>query len=178
MIELSNVQVASGRVYPVAANLQLRSPVYADRAYVVTALPEALRGATLILTANDDKASTEAAFLSWTLHAPATVYVAHDVRITPKPSWLRTFTDTGKDLVTSDTTLRLFAKAFPAGTITLGGNASGGGYSMYCVAIVPDPDLPWVIEKNEGGVLIVSHQTDDQDSTTKITHILERVRKT
>jgi hypothetical protein len=66
-----------------------------------------------------------------------TVQVAHDVRITTKPSWLSTFTDTGKDLVTSDATLRLFARSFPAGTITLGGNASGGGFSMYAVIIQP-----------------------------------------
>ena len=66
-----------------------------------------------------------------------TVQVAHDVRITTKPAWLSTFTDTGQNLVTSDTTLRMFAQSFPAGTITLGGNTSGGGFSMYAVVVQP-----------------------------------------
>ena len=57
----------------------------------------------------------------------------NDVRIGTKPTWLTTFTDTGEELVTSDTTLHLFAQTFPAGTITLGGNV--GGRSMYSVVI-------------------------------------------
>jgi hypothetical protein len=40
--------------------------------------------------------------------------------------------------VTSDTTLRLFARAFPAGTITLGGNASNS-WSMYSVIVQLPP---------------------------------------
>jgi len=60
--------------------------------------------------------------------------VGHDIRITSKPAWLTNFTDTGENLVTSDTTLHLFAQSFPAGTLILGGNA-GSGYSMYSVLV-------------------------------------------
>jgi hypothetical protein len=66
-----------------------------------------------------------------------TVSVAHDSRITSKPAWLGTFTDTGQNLTLSGHSqpFRLFARAFAAGTITLGGNA--GGFSMYSVVVQP-----------------------------------------
>ncbi len=35
------------------------------------------------------------------------VYVAHDDKITTKPSWLSSFTDTGDNLVTTDTKLMM-----------------------------------------------------------------------
>jgi hypothetical protein len=71
------------------------------------------------------------------VNQPVSVSVAYDVRNTPKPAWLSPFTDTGKNLVTSDTTLRLVARTFAAGTITLGGNAGGGSGSMYAVIVQP-----------------------------------------
>ena len=133
-----NLTVASGQSYVVpASGLQVGSTVYRDRSYTFTTVPASLQGAAYIQTANTDKAATNAAFLSFHVNQPVTVYVAHDVRITPKPSWLTTFTNTGQNLVTSDTTLRLFARSFPGGTITLGGNASGGGSSMYSVIVQP-----------------------------------------
>jgi Bacterial Ig domain/Fibronectin type III domain/Divergent InlB B-repeat domain len=134
-LTLSNLTVASGQPYVVpASGLQVGDLVYIDRSFTYTSVPASVQGAAYIQTANNDKAATTAAFLSFDVNQPVTVYVAHDVRITSKPSWLGTFTDTGTDLVTSDTTLRLFAQAFPAGTITLGGNA-GGGNSMYAVIV-------------------------------------------
>ena len=133
-----NLTFASGQSYVVpASGLQVGSTVYRDRSYTFTTVPASLQGAAYIQTANTDKAATNAAFLSFHVNQPVTVYVAHDVRITPKPSWLTTFTNTGQNLVTSDTTLRLFARSFPGGTITLGGNASGGGSSMYSVIVQP-----------------------------------------
>jgi Bacterial Ig domain len=137
-LTVSNLAVASGRNYVVpASGLQAGAPVYIDRSYTVTTVPTSLQGATYIQTANADKAATNTTFLRFVVNQPVTVYVAHDVRITSKPSWLTTFTNTGQNLVTSDATLRLFARSFPAGTITLGGNASGGGSSMYAVIIQP-----------------------------------------
>ena len=136
-LTISNLTVASGQAYVVpASGLQAGGTVYIDRAYTFTTVPASVQGATYIRTANNDKAATNAAFLSFTVNQPVSVSVAHDVRLTPKPSWLSTFTDTGTNLVTSDTTLRLFARSFPAGTITLGGNAGSGG-SMYSVIVQP-----------------------------------------
>ncbi|WNM61274.1 FG-GAP-like repeat-containing protein [Candidatus Nitrospira neomarina] len=137
-LSISNLTVASGATYMVsAAGLQAGGTVYRDRAYTFTTVPTSVQGAAYIQTANNDKAATTAAFLRFTVNQPVSVTVAYDVRLTPKPSWLSSFTDTGKNLVTSDTTLRLYARAFPAGTITLGGNASGGGGSMYSVIVQP-----------------------------------------
>ncbi|MDR4462357.1 MAG: hypothetical protein MRJ67_17850, partial [Nitrospirales bacterium] len=137
-LTISNLTVASGQAYVVpTSGLQTGDTVYIDRAYTFTTVPSSVQGATYIRTANNDKAATAATFLSFTVNQPVSVSVAHDVRLTPKPSWLSTFTDTGTNLVTSDTTLRLFARSFTAGTITLGGNASGGGGSMYAVVVQP-----------------------------------------
>ncbi len=142
---ISNLTVASGAAYVVsAAGLQAGGTVYRDRAYTFTTVPTSVQGAAYIQTANNDKAATTAAFLRFTVNQPVSVSVAYDVRLTPKPSWLSTFTDTGKNLVTSDTTLHLFARSFPAGTITLGGNASVGSGSMYAVIVQPagpSPDI-------------------------------------
>jgi hypothetical protein len=63
------------------------------------------------------------------------VYVTHDNRISTKPSWLQSFTDTSDTIVNSDSTFGVFAKDFSAGTITLGGNEGGGNSSMYTVII-------------------------------------------
>ncbi|WNM58152.1 PKD domain-containing protein [Candidatus Nitrospira allomarina] len=137
-LTISNLTVASGQSYIVpASGLQAGGTVYIDRAYTFTTVPASVQGATYIRTANNDKTATTPTFLSFTVNQPVSVLVAHDVRLTPKPSWLSTFTDTGTNLVTSDTSLRLFSRSFPAGTITLGGNASGGSGSMYAVIIQP-----------------------------------------
>jgi hypothetical protein len=136
-LTISNLTVASGQAYVVSASgLQAGGTVYLDRAYTFTTVPSSVQGAAYIQTANNDKAATTAAFLRFTVNQPVSVSVAYDVRLTPKPAWLSAFTDTGTNLVTSDTTLRLFVRAFPAGTITLGGNAGSGG-SMYSVIVQP-----------------------------------------
>ncbi|MEO8325336.1 MAG: PKD domain-containing protein, partial [Nitrospirota bacterium] len=136
-LTITNLTVASGQSYVVpASGLQAGGTVYIDRAYTFTTVPSSVQGAAYIRTANNDKAATNATFLSFTVNQPVSVSVAHDVRLTQKPSWLSTFTDTGANLVTSDTTLRLFVRSFPAGTITLGGNAGSVG-SMYAVIIQP-----------------------------------------
>ncbi|MDR4483588.1 MAG: Ig-like domain-containing protein [Nitrospirales bacterium] len=138
-LNISNLTVASGKTYVVpSSGLQAGGTVYIDRSYTFTTVPTLVQGATYIQTANNDKAATNAAFLSFTVNQPVSVYVAHGDRITTKPSWLNTFTDTGANLVTSDATFSLFVRSFPAGTITLGGNASGGCCSMYSVLVKPD----------------------------------------
>jgi Big-like domain-containing protein/fibronectin type III domain protein len=141
-LTISNLTVASGQSYLVpTSGLQAGGTVYIDRAYTFTTVPSSVQGAAYIRTANNDKSATTSTFLTFTVNQPVSVSVAHDVRLTPKPSWLTSFTDTGTNLVTSDTTLRLFVRSFPAGTITLGGNAGSGG-SMYSVVVKPDGGTP------------------------------------
>ena len=138
-LNISNLTVASGKTYLVpSSGLQAGGTVYIDRPFTYTTVPALVQGAAYIRTANDDKAATNTNFVSFTANQPVAVYVAHDVRITTKPSWLTNFTDTGTNLVNSDTTLRLFVRSFPAGTITLGGNTSGGCCSMYSVIVKSD----------------------------------------
>ena len=135
-LTITNLSVDSGKNYEVNIDsLQNGERVYIDRSYTFTNIPGAITGATYIKTANNDKGSTVNTFLSFTVDEPVTVYVGHDNRITPKPSWLNSFTDTGMDLVTSDTTLELYSKSFPAGTVVLGGN-DGSGKSMYSVVVI------------------------------------------
>jgi hypothetical protein len=141
-LNISNLNVSSGKAYVVpTSGIQGGGTIYIDRTYTFTTIPTLIQGAPYIRTANDDKTATNSNFLSFTVNQPVSVYVAHGDRITPKPTWLNTFTDTGANLVTSDTTLSLFVKTFPAGTITLGGNVSSGNagndLSMYSVIIKP-----------------------------------------
>ncbi len=144
-VTIANLTVASGKAYvvvPAPPGLSVGSTVYIDRAYTFTSVPSSVQGAPYIQTANNDKTATSAAFLGFTVDQPVTVYVAYDKRLSP-PSWLTTlgFTDSGQNLVTSDTTFDLFARSFPAGPITLGGNASTGG-SMYAVIVQPQSPPP------------------------------------
>jgi hypothetical protein len=133
---ISNLTVASGKAYEVVYNgLQIGALVYIDRTYTYSSVANWLKASTYIKTANDDKGSSGGAFITFDVNQDVTVYVAHDDRITAKPSWLASFTDTGDDLDTTDSILSVFAKDFSAGTVTLGGN-EGGDKSMYTIIIV------------------------------------------
>jgi hypothetical protein len=134
-IVINNLTVASGKTYEIVqSGLQNGLLVYIDRTYTFSSVPILVDGAMYIKTANDDKNSSGASFITFDVNQNVTVYVAHDDRITTKPSWMVSFSDTGDNLVTTDTTLSIFANDYLAGTITLGGNESGGK-SMYTVII-------------------------------------------
>jgi hypothetical protein len=138
---ISNLTVESGRAYEIVENgLQNGAMVYIDRGSIYNSAPTLLKGTTYIKTANNDKGESKSSFLTFDVNQDVTVYVAHDNRITKKPSWLTSFTDTGNDLVTTDTTLSIFANNFLAGTITLGGNEGNGNRKMYTVIIVKYDD--------------------------------------
>jgi hypothetical protein len=139
---ISNLTVASGRAYQVVDSppgLQGGDLVYIDRTFTVTSVPALVAGQTYIRTANDDKFATTAAFLTFEVNQPVTVYVAYDSRIPTKPAWLVSdFTDTGEDLGLSSPPadpFDLFARDVSAGLVTLGGNT--GGFNMYSVIVKP-----------------------------------------
>ena len=139
---ISNLTVGSGMPYEVVEGLSNGSVVYIDRDYTCSDVPAFLVGdATYVKTANNDKNSTGASFITFDVNQNVTIYIAHDNRITTKPSWMASFTDMGDDLVTTDTSFSLFAKVVSAGTVTLGGN-EGGGNSMYSVIIVAQGGSP------------------------------------
>jgi hypothetical protein len=133
---IGGLTVYSGEAYEVVQDgLVAGALVYIDRSFTFSSIPASLEGATYIKTANDDKCSSGDSFLSFDVNQDVTIYVAHDNRIAQKPSWLASFTDSGDDLITTDTSFSLFAKDFPAGTVTLGGNEACD-LSMYMVVVV------------------------------------------
>ena len=140
----SNIVAESGRAYA-TGTLDVGKPSYSDRPYVFTRVPEVLAGAEMIRTANDDDGSRGNSFLTFDLALASTVFVAHDVRIQPRPEWLQAFADSDLSVATDDTQFHLWSKDFPAGKVTLGGNlpaVMGGPKANYFVVIQPQPLPP------------------------------------
>ena len=119
------------------------SNYYNDRDYTITSLPDLYKGHILMRTSNDDKYDTASAFLSFDVNQSVTVFVAYDGRISSPPTWLANgFTKTDYPISVSDMAMHLdmWQKDFPAGTVSLGGNAASGfssdvDYSMYSILI-------------------------------------------
>jgi hypothetical protein len=82
---LTNVQVSSGKTYPVG-QIAPGSRVYTDRAYTFVEAPGYLNGAAFIQTANDDKKRTDPAYLSFDVAEPAALWCS----TTPGPPAGRT----------------------------------------------------------------------------------------
>jgi hypothetical protein len=128
--------VSSGKAYDVAP-AAAGALYYIDRSYTLSSTPSG----TLIRTSNDDKNVSAAAHLTFTLSGPATVLVGYDKRATKAPTWLSGWTLTSDVVAVSDapaSPLRVYAKSFPAGSVTLGGNQAGGptgALSHYVVLI-------------------------------------------
>jgi len=138
---VSNLKAESGRAYA-TATLQPGQPSYTDRQFKFTAVPDALRGALMIRTANDDDDSQGARFLTFDLAMESTVIIAHDTRLKERPGWLMEFQDTDQKITTEDTSFHLWSKNFPAGPVVLGGNSNGkqqGGFANYLVIVQPRP---------------------------------------
>jgi hypothetical protein len=138
-LQLTGLTVASGRSYTWASDLQVGAQQFVDRGYTFSSVPAAYGGLPFLRTANNDKQATGDTFLSFVVDRDVTVYVAHDERIRPKPDWLGAFTPTA-DMLTAEGSgsFRLYARTFPAGTVTLGGNAGTWMHSsMYSVLVRP-----------------------------------------
>jgi len=141
---VSNLKAESGRAYA-TASLQPGQLSYTDRQYKFTAVPEALRGALMVRTANEDNRSQGQRFLTFDLAMESTVIIAHDTRIKVRPAWLKAFRNTDQEITSEDTTFHLWSKDFPAGQVVLGGNSNGsqqGGFTNYVVIVQPKPLLP------------------------------------
>ncbi|MCK6546234.1 Ig-like domain-containing protein [Myxococcota bacterium] len=123
--------------------------VYSDRTYTFTAqFPARFAGQVYVQTANLDRINFASNFLSFELLTSAEVLVLYDARASSRPSWMSNFTATGETVVTTDTPLDVYARRYPAGTVTLGGNnaqGADGAESMYSVVIIPDP-LPCAVD--------------------------------
>ncbi len=108
---------------------------FVDRNYVFGDIPDLYEGLEFLRTANDDKFVSQADAVSFTVSQPVTVFVAYDSRISVLPSWLDDWTLTTDHWNGAKIGTDVYAKDFPAGQVTLGGNEMG--YSMYHVAVAP-----------------------------------------
>ena len=156
VLVISDLTVASGRAYKVVEyGLETTALVYTDRDFTFTAVPQSVAGSTYIKTANNDKTGTEADFLSFSVNQDVTVYVGYDNRATSLPDWLAGWASTNESVVTTDTSLKLYSKDFPAGQISLGANraqgASGAGsnYSVMILGKGPAP-APTLLSVQDG----------------------------
>ena len=119
---------------------------YIDRNYVITHLPDFLRMARMVMTANGDKGVSATRFLTLSLSHAAFIYVAYDARAVSVPNWLdAAFTKTDVTIGVSESAevLALWQGYFEAGDVILGGNNAIGAQgvkSMY-VVFIQEPSM-------------------------------------
>ncbi|MBI2100713.1 MAG: right-handed parallel beta-helix repeat-containing protein [Candidatus Vogelbacteria bacterium] len=132
-VTISNLVASTGKI-PQIGTLNLGQLLYTDRTYTFTSVPAAYQNKTYIRTANDDKSVTASNYLTFTVSAPADVYVVYDNNLSA-PAWLAGWTLTGDTIGTNDGnpgTRKIYKKSFAAGQVVLGGNngASGSNYNV------------------------------------------------
>ncbi|MBL4677820.1 MAG: T9SS type A sorting domain-containing protein [Mucilaginibacter sp.] len=136
---VTNVSATSGRSYQ-TASMATGLVYYTDRTYKITSVPAVLANATIIRTANDDKASTVSQLIKANLTQNATVYIAYDTRGTQRPAWLATgWTKLSETLPIDDPKLKSFAlysKAYQAGNVSFGGNMASPAKGALCQYLV------------------------------------------
>ncbi|MCJ8164146.1 InlB B-repeat-containing protein [Pontibacter sp. E15-1] len=174
---VSGVAASSGRSYALG-QLAVGVAHYTDRAYIVTSVPTALAGAAMVRTANDDKKSTAAALLSFQLSAPATLYVAYDPRATALPAWMSGWLKLPDQVGVNDSKIghmSLYSKAFPAGSVSLGGNlqapASGAENNYFVLAKAVDQAAQYTltVSAGAGGTVARSPDQPAYDGGTSVT---------
>lgn len=112
--------------------------IYVDRDYTIKQMPQFLQDAVHIKTKNHDKLDSSSAFLSFEIRGDATVYLAYDRRINPKPEWLEEWEITGDQLVNSrDAVYQIYSKKVSTQRCTIEGNMGSMDDNMYLVFIKP-----------------------------------------
>jgi hypothetical protein len=139
---LPSLQVTvEGDAETATSYLDIGKEYYLDRNYVITQAPASLVRAQMIMTANNDKGSTESDFITVHLSQAAYIYIAYDSRVSAVPNWLDAkYSKSNLTLGVSDNAeqLDLWRGYFSAGKVTLGGNnAAGakGAKSMYIILV-------------------------------------------
>jgi putative membrane-bound dehydrogenase-like protein len=140
------VRPASSQPYRVVTNgLRLGQEAYTDHNDKFAAVPDQLRGATIIQTANRDAGSQGESFLEIETVVPVTLFLGHDTRLSTKPAWLAeegdaAFAATDLHVETKKAKFALYQRRFDAGRLVLGGNTSDGSESgclNYLVILIP-----------------------------------------
>jgi hypothetical protein len=138
-------------------NLQVGNLATGTDQHTLSAVPSELLGSVWIRPSRDSKSATMNPFLTFTLSAPADVYVGIDTRVSV-PSWVSGWTNSGLTISylvysayepTTTVTQRLFAVRFPAGEVSLGPLActATSNCSMY-LTIIRFADQPPGIAPN------------------------------
>lgn len=135
----------SWRIEPAAAE---GSPVFGDRAFTFTSLPQELIGAEQLLTSCDAK-GFEGDAATFTAAEDITLYVALDSRMPEAPAWLSGYELTeAKAFSSNGLTFNIYKlDAAKGDTITLGGNAYSYSVVNYTVFAVPRAvEIPTTVE--------------------------------
>ena len=133
-LDVTNLVVNSDGKYELVP-LRLGAKVFTDRDYEYDVIPAFLEGSIALKATNDDKHEKKKDLISFHVNMQVTLYVAHDVRIKKKPGWMKGFTDTGEEVGMSERPVALWVRDYPAGKITLGGNAGPRSSNTYIVFI-------------------------------------------
>lgn len=165
-VKITNIVTKSGKAYKEGdGGIDLNKPYYIDRAYIATTMPKDLKGAQWIMTANDDKNSVGADFLTFEVDRPVVVWIAHDSRGEKEkagvpPEWLsknfKHHPDMKMDV--TDANMGFFTfweKDFPKGKVTISGNAdppAAGHGSNYIVLILPNKKAEVVEARGKLGI--------------------------
>ena len=148
---ITNLQVNDSEVWNVMTDLQTQNNggdhQFSDRSWYFTSVPSSVAGSSWIQTANDSKNYTGTTIATFELTGDATVYIAHDDRISSKPPWFSGWTDSGINLVNGESTARtfsLYSRSYSSGqTVILGPNGGSPSNSdMYTVVAVGTGTAP------------------------------------
>ena len=126
----SAAETPNQNVYKLLDGAAVGSPIFADRDFTFTSLPDELKGAEQILTSCNDKGVT-GDVISFTASEDIDIYIALDSRMPETPAWMSDLEKTGLTAVSSNgVTFDLYRKTVPEGEkAVLGGN----GYSLNVV---------------------------------------------
>ena len=136
---------ANASEWSLRTNLQVGDVATGSDQHTLSTVPSALRGSPWLRPSRNSKSATMNPLLTFTLSAPADVYVGIDTRVSA-PSWLSGWTDSGMTISyvvystsepTTTVTQRLHTARFPAGSVSLGplGCISTSDCSMYLTLI-------------------------------------------
>jgi hypothetical protein len=136
---------ANASEWSLQTDLQVGDQATGSDPHALSAVPSELGGSPWIRPSRNSKSATANPLVTFTLSAPADVYVGIDTRVS-SPSWLSSWTDSGLSISylvrsayepNTTVTQRLRMARFPAGDVSLGplGCYSTSSCSMYLTII-------------------------------------------
>lgn len=137
LIKNVSFTTANSSTCTLADNAAIGSPMFGDREFTFSALPDKLLGAEQILTACNDKGET-GDIISFVAAEDITIYIVLDNRMEALPSFMSKYTKTEFTAVSSnDVTFELYKLEVNKGdNVTLGGNGQNYNVVNYSVLIM------------------------------------------